>query len=144
MLRKYMHYTTFLLCLLLCIAMPFVMLMVEQQLELRFDTTGQVPCTVSYRADGKTVVEPQAYLTLKEGMAVITTAAGETVTVPATDLVDTPSPSALLSQSTLFAVLATALVGILMMAVLLPLNAYIIQFSIEHTPDGRFHPFDAA
>ncbi len=144
MFRKYMHYTSFLLCLLLCMVMPFLMLLVEQQLELRLDATGQVPCTVRYRANGETVVEDQAYLTIKENMAVIVTASGETVTVPAADLVDTPSPSGLLSPGTLTAIAATALVGVLMVVVLIPLNAYLIQFSIEHTPDGRFRPFDAA
>ena len=144
MFRKYMHYTSFLLCLLLCMAMPFLMLLVEQQLELRLDATGQVPCTVRYRANGETVVEDRAYLTIKENMAVIVTASGETVTVPAEDLIDVPSPPGLLTPATLTAIAATALVGLLMVVVLIPLNAYLIQFSIVHTPDGRFRPFDAA
>lgn len=144
MLQKCMRYIPAVLCLLVCVAMPFMMLSVETQLETLFASVGQAPCTVSFVNNGRTITENSALLTLQDDMAVITTTGGEVVTVPARDIVRSPAPSSLLSRSTLFAVLATAAAAVLMLAMLIPLNAYLIQFSIEHTPDGGFHPFDAA
>lgn len=144
MSRKCVHYAAFLACVLLCVAMPFLMLSVEQRLELVFDAAGHAPRTVVLEKNGETVTEDGALVSLRADTAVITTAAGKEVEVPTAELMRNSAPAALFSRGTLFAVLATAAVSVLLLVILIPLNAYIIQFSIEHTPDGRFHPFDAA
>ena len=144
-LRKCVRYIPAVGCLLLCLAMPFLMLQVEQELEWVLDGVTNTPVTVTYTdAQGKEQVEKQATLHLEFDDAVITTAEGKQIKVPASALGERPQSDRLFSKSTFIAVLATAITGALLTFVLIPFNAYLIQFSIEHTPDGRFSPFEAA
>ena len=145
MMRKYIQYASFLFCLLLCMSLPFLMLAVEQQLEMQLDSAAQAPCTVEFTKNGRVVTEKAALLTLKrDNTAVITTRKCDVVAVTDANHLHGTSPSSVYSRGMLYAGLSTLIVSVLLLVLLIPLNAYLIQFSIEHTPDGRFHPFDAA
>lgn len=145
MVRKCIQYGSFLFCLLLCMSLPFLMLALEQQLEMQLDSAAQAPCTVEYTEDGEVRTKKAALLTLKrDNTAVITTRKGDVVAVTDADQLRGTSPSSIYSRGMLYAGLSTLIVSVLLLVLLIPLNAYLIQFSIEHTPDGRFHPFDAA
>ncbi|MBE6792291.1 MAG: hypothetical protein E7534_02150 [Ruminococcaceae bacterium] len=145
LLRKCVRYIPAALCLALCLAMPFLMLYVEQQLEWVLDGVTGATVTVTYvDADGKERVAKDATVQLGFADAVITTADGEEIQVPASALGRRPAPDMLFSKSTLIAVVATVVTGSLLTFMLIPFNAYLIQFSIEHTPDGKFAPFEVA
>ena len=144
MARKYVHYGSFLFCLLLCMSLPFLMLAVEQRLEMQLDSATKAPCTVEYTEDGQVVTQKKVVLSLQNDTAVITTKKGDVVTSMDTDQLRGTSPSSVYSRGMLYAGLSTLIVSVLLIVLLIPLNAFLIQFSIEHTPDGRFHPFDAA
>ncbi len=144
-LRKCVRYIPAAACLLFCLAMPFVMLSVEQRLEWVLDGMTNTTVTVTYTdADGREQTAKDATVRLSFAKAVITTDEGERIEVPSSALSRRPAPEGLFTSATLIAVLATATTGALLTVILIPFNAYLIQFSIEHTPDGRFSPFDAA
>ena len=144
LLRKCVRYIPAALCLLLCLAMPFLMLLIEQRLEWVLDSMTDTRLTVTYvDTDGKEQVARDATVQLGFSDAVITTARGEEIQVPVSALGRRPAPEGVFSQSTLIAVMATVITGGLLTFMLIPFNAYLIQFSIEHTPDGKFAPYEA-
>ena len=100
-------------------------------------------CCVCFVCVSSMVAE-KATVKLRLADAVITTAKGERIEVPTSALVRRPAPEGLFTADALIAMVATIVTGGLLTFILIPFNAYLIQFSIEHTPDGRFSLFDAA
>ena len=144
-LRKCVRYLPAVGCLLFCLMLPFGMLSVEQRLEWVLDGMTDATVTVVYTdVHGVERVAEEATVKLRLADAVITTAKGERIEVPTSALVRRPAPEGLFTADALIAMVATIVTGGLLTFILIPFNAYLIQFSIEHTPDGRFSLFDAA